>query len=144
MKYFESRQIETFVPMLNNKPLLGSLVFLHCTEQAILRTKSDWFTQIAVYRDAKKEKPEPIPTEEMENFKMVLSIKNQDFIPLEIRDQQFLAGQKVRVLAGPFKGAEGVIKRVKGDRRLIVAVSGIAAVATSFIPPAWLKPLTPE
>jgi len=139
MKYLSSKHIETFIPMMNGKPFLGSLLFLHCSETDILKTKADWFHQIVVYRDAEKQKPQAIPEKEMENFKMVLSIKNQEFYPLEITDKSFLAGQKVKVLDGPLKGAVGVVKRIKGDRRLVVSISGVAAIATLFVKPELLE-----
>ena len=65
----------------------------------------------------------------------------KEFYPLEFYNPKFLEGQKVRVLEGPLKDAVGVIKRIKGDRRLIVSVSGIAAVATSFVHPEYLEKL---
>ena len=139
MKYLKAHGIETYIPMLCGKPLLGSLVFLHCTEEEIVKTKADWFHQVMAYRDADMEKPQAIPNSEMENFRMVLNIKNMEFIPLQIVDKHFLAGQKVRVLDGPLNGAIGVIKRIKGDRRLVVSVSGITAVATCFIRPELLE-----
>ena len=40
---------------------------------------------------------------------------------------------------GPLKGAEGYIKRIRRDRRLLVAIEGFVAVATSFIPPELLE-----
>lgn len=40
----------------------------------------------------------------------------------------------MRVTEGPFKGAEGYIKRIKGNRRLIVSIEGVVAVATTYIP----------
>lgn len=70
---------------------------------------------------------------------MVMNLQNQEFIPLIIYNKEFLTGQRVRVLDGPLKGAEGVVKRLKGDRRLIVSISGVAAVATSYIPPSNLE-----
>ena len=48
-------------------------------------------------------------------------------------------GQRVRVIDGPYKGCTGFIKRVKGDRRLLVSVEGLALVATSYIPSAFLE-----
>ena len=37
--------------------------------------------------------------------------------------------------------AEGVVKRIKGDRRLVVSITGIACVATCFIHPSLLEPI---
>lgn len=140
MKYLADRHIETYIPMLNGKPLLGSIGFVHCTEKAVLRAKEDWFRQMMVYRDAVREKPQAIPDAEMANFRMVLSLQGQELIPLEVYDRHFLEGQKVRVKDGPLAGAIGVIKRIKGDRRLIVSITGVAAVATTFVHPEMLEP----
>jgi transcription antitermination factor NusG len=51
---------------------------------------------------------------------------------------RYKTGDKVRVLEGPLKGAEGYIKRIRKDRRLLVSIEGFIAVATSFIPPQFL------
>jgi transcription antitermination factor NusG len=45
----------------------------------------------------------------------------------------------VVVTDGPFKGAEGHIKRIKKDRRLVVTIAGVVAVATAYIHPSMLK-----
>ena len=49
------------------------------------------------------------------------------------------SGVRVRVTEGPFKGAEGYIKRIKGNRRLIVSIEGVVAVATTYIPGCFLE-----
>ena len=51
----------------------------------------------------------------------------------------YRSGDKVRVTGGPFKGAEGYIKRIRGNRRLVVALEGIIAVATTYIPGRFLE-----
>ena len=45
----------------------------------------------------------------------------------------------MRVTDGPFRGAEGSIQRIHGDRRLLVSIRGICAVATTYIPKAFLE-----
>jgi len=52
---------------------------------------------------------------------------------------RFKQGEKVRVVEGPLKGAEGYIKRIRRNRRLLVSIEGIVAVATSYIPPQFLE-----
>ena len=54
---------------------------------------------------------------------------------------RFRKGSKVRVKEGQLKGAEGYIKRIRKDRRLLVAIEGVIAVATSYIPPENLEPV---
>ena len=46
-------------------------------------------------------------------------------------------------MAGVFEGAEGVLVRVKGDRRVVVAIEGLVAVATTFIHPSMLEKINP-
>lgn len=46
----------------------------------------------------------------------------------------FEEGEKVEVTDGIYKGATGYIKRIKKDRKLLVAVEGVAVVAISNIP----------
>lgn len=139
MQFFNVHGIESFIPMLNEKPLFNTLIFIKCTESFVFSIMEDYSRQVYVYRDPEQKKPQAIPTNEMDNFIMVLNIVNQEYIPLKIYDKSFLKGQRVKVLEGPLKGAVGIVKRIKGDRRLIVSVSGIAVIATSFIPPQWLE-----
>ncbi|MBR1726592.1 MAG: KOW motif-containing protein, partial [Muribaculaceae bacterium] len=51
----------------------------------------------------------------------------------------FSQGDRVRILGGPFEGAEGVFVRVKGDRRVVVHIEGVVAVATTFIHPSLIE-----
>jgi transcription antitermination factor NusG len=66
-------------------------------------------------------------------------------LPKHISEQKIIeaidyrSGDKVRVTGGPFKGAEGYIKRIRGNRRLVVALEGIIAVATTYIPGRFLE-----
>ena len=55
---------------------------------------------------------------------------------------EYHEGDRVRVTDGPFKGAEGHIRRIRRDRRLVVTIPGIVAVATTYIHPALLKRVT--
>ena len=52
---------------------------------------------------------------------------------------EYHIGDRVVVTGGPFKGAEGHIKRIKRDRRLVVTIPGIVAVATTYIHPSLLS-----
>ena len=48
-------------------------------------------------------------------------------------------GDRVRITDGIFKGVEGEFVRVKGDRRVMVAVQGVMAVATAFVHPSIIE-----
>ena len=56
-------------------------------------------------------------------------------------NHEFLAkpGKRVRVTDGDVKGSEGIIRRIKKNQCVVVQVEGVAAVAITFVPSAWLE-----
>ena len=52
---------------------------------------------------------------------------------------RYATGDRVRVKEGPLRGTEGYIKRIRRDRRLLVVIEGIIAVAAIYIPPQHLE-----
>ena len=47
-------------------------------------------------------------------------------------------GQRVKVTNGYFAGVEGVIKRIKNNRRVVVQINVVAAVAIAHVPSDYL------
>ena len=72
---------------------------------------------------------------EMYNFMLISQTNNEGLIYIPNEEIKLKAGDRCRIVAGPFKGAEGELIRVKGDRRVVVRINGIMAVATTFIHP---------
>ena len=48
-------------------------------------------------------------------------------------------GKRVKIMGGAFEGVEGVIRRVKRCKRVVVELDGVASVAIAFVPAALLK-----
>jgi len=48
-------------------------------------------------------------------------------------------GKPVRVIDGPFAGVEGTIVRIQRNKRVVVKIEGVAAVAITFVPPSFLE-----
>jgi transcription antitermination factor NusG len=85
------------------------------------------------------QRPSVIPDKEMGIFKLVCTSGAEGLEFFADEDMtRYKQGDRVRVLEGPLKGAEGYIRRIRKDRRLLVAIEGFIAVATSFIPPQFL------
>ena len=57
---------------------------------------------------------------------------------LEVIDTNLATGQRVRVLDGIFKDQEGYIVKIRGDKRFVVSIPGVVALATIYIPPHLL------
>jgi len=87
----------------------------------------------------KKKLPLAIPDREMNIFMLVTSSGEQGMEYFGEDNSKFQQGERVRVIDGKFKGAEGVICRIRKNRRLVVTVQGVCAVATSYIPQAFLQ-----
>ena len=90
-------------------------------------------------KPAVSKKPAVIPDREMELFMQITSADTSDLEYFSDEAIDYRSGDKVRVTGGPFKGAEGYIKRIRGNRRLVVALEGIIAVATTYIPGRFLE-----
>ena len=54
-------------------------------------------------------------------------------------EKEFSVGQRVRVVAGPFKGIEGVVKRVGGRSRLVVLIESIMQAVSVEIDPSYIE-----
>ena len=57
----------------------------------------------------------------------------------ERRGRKLYKGDKVKITGGVFEGAEGYFMRIKGDRRVVVCINGIVAVATAFVHPSLVE-----
>lgn len=119
--------------------MVPSLVFVNATRAYIKQFETLFFGRIWIYRDLLSNKPQPIPEREMEVFMFVCSAGKQGLSFLGDDKPEYHQGDLVRVIDGPFKGAEGHIKRIKKDRRLVVSIKGVAAVAMTYIHPQFLE-----
>ena len=119
-------------------PAISSLAFIKSTKEQILTLKRELQGRVMVYGDPKSREPKHIEDEEMRVFRLVTEM-DENFECVDIATQSWMQGDRVRVKDGLFKGAEGYIHRIKGNRRLIVAIEGVVAVATSYIPAKMLE-----
>lgn len=119
--------------------IIGSLLFVHCTENEVLHLAATSDVKMWVYRNTEGTRPAAIPDREMEVFRFVVTAGHDGLEILGDDKPEYHVGERVVVTDGPFKGAEGHIKRIKRDRRLIVTIKGVVAVATAYIHPSLLR-----
>jgi len=142
---------QTYVPMqveetvehgtvkYTEKQLVPSLLFVKCNPAWLLDERRRERVRFTVYSDPESSRPRAIPELEMQMFMMVTSTRDKNLLFLGGDRAEWHQGDRVRVTDGVFKGAEGIVKRIRRDRRLVVTVNGVAAVATSYIDPAFLE-----
>lgn len=147
----KGRNIESYIPMRSveqvvegrkvrrRKPAISSLMFMRCNEAEAMELQKELMGEVMVYRNRGERQPAAIPDSEMQMFIRVTSIDDLGLEYLGEANEEWATGDKVRVTGGIFQGAEGYIKRIKGNHRLVVAIEGVIAVATSYIPTCFLE-----
>lgn len=131
-------------------PMVSSIIFVKATEEEIVEVSARLKPEATggrflgfVYRRADWKGYAVIPPKQMESFRL-LTQKGSEGLAFYSDGElvHYRSGDKVRVTEGPLKGAEGYIKRIKKDKRLLVCIEGVIAVATSYIPAKMLEPIT--
>ena len=119
---------------------LSNIFFVKCPIEWLKEFKRSHLSDFLVYADTTKKEPAPIREQDMENFILITSVQYEN-PALEVLepDVKYTMGEKVRVTQGVYKGATGIVRRIRKDRKLIVAITGVAVVAISHIPMNYLE-----
>ena len=81
-----------------------------------------------------------IPTWQMDSFILTTRVRNQHTMLVDPSKLNFKSGDIVRILEGDFAGVVGKVARIKGQKRVVVVLEGVCAVATAYIPSAFIEP----
>ena len=135
-------------PHQNLQPAIRNLIFVYSSQEKI--------TQLKMYnKDCQplRYMTNPfshdtddylltVPDRQMDNFIRVASVQDDRLYYLD-PNADFLKtpGRRVRIIDGDFKDAEGIIKRIKNNKRVVVEIKGVAAIAITFVPAIWLEPI---
>ena len=84
--------------------------------------------------------PVVVPAKQMEDFIRVCELSD-DAVFLSELDDKLRNGAKVRVVFGPLAGVEGRVVRIRKSRRILVELSGLLSVASTYIPVDYLEPI---
>jgi transcription antitermination factor NusG len=91
------------------------------------------------YRDLTDKKIIVVPEHQMLNFIAVAGNEKEQVIYLSNDEVKLKKGAKVRITGGAFEGVEGVLLKIKGDKRLVVSIPNLFSVATAFIPSQYVQ-----
>lgn len=151
--------IENFVPMQyevtgqggNSRyklvPAIHNLIFVRSTQEKISLLKmtrqglEPLRYMMKVSDDGRGQVIMRVPDRQMENFIRVASAGTDKVRFLEYGDFLAQPGRRVRVTDGFFAGVEGVIKRIKNNKHVVVQIDGVAAVAIAYVPRQSLQAL---
>ena len=127
-------------------PAIHNLIFVRSTQEFLTSLKMcheefapmRYMMKKSVSGDCKSEILQ-VPDWQMNNFMRVASIQDDRVIFLDNTEFINKVGQRVKVIDGSFSGVEGVIKRINKNKRVVVQLEGVAAVAIAFIPASQLS-----
>lgn len=152
----DARGIESFIPMKQTLvvrrgrrvkrlvPSIHNLIFFHIEPSAMKQYKATTKLPVRYIMNPATKKPVVVPERQMNNFIAVAGSYDEQLEYVQYDARKFTRGDRVRIMGGPFEGAEGVLRRVKGNQRVVVSIEGIVAVVTTDIHPSLLKKLPKE
>ena len=128
------RKVRALVPVIRN------LVFVHARHSEVQRFKSQ-ITYLQYITDTRSGQKIIIPDHDMQRFIAVAGTYNDHLLYFQPEELNLSKGTKVRITGGDFEGQEGVFLKVKGvrDRRVVIAIQGIIAVALATIHPDLIE-----
>ena len=144
--FLAEKGIECFVPMKKavvekngskkrqTVPAIHNLIFVHTTKERMQSIKQCCeYLQYMTRPIDGKNTPITIPQKEMQQFIAVTQARIDEITYLQPQELNLEKGTKVRIHGGPFDGTEGVFIKIKGkrNRRLVVLIEGLAAVAVN-------------
>lgn len=146
-------QVVSYIPMRYKKvekdgkrktvlvPAVSNLCFAYTTRDVIDRLRSGLLETLPFHYiwDKATSLPIVVPDKAMDDFIKVSSSLEDDLVYLSEVSPLLRAGQKVRVIAGPFAGIEGKVVRIRKSKRVMVELPGMLAVATTYIRGEWLE-----
>ena len=149
--------IECFVPMTYKVvdadgedlrrelvPAISNLIFVRSTQERIsgLKVSNEVLEPLRYMMDRTAGREHVVMTVgdwQMENFMRVAKVTDESVMFLDEKSIVGKEGKRVRIMGGAFEGVEGVIRRVKRCKRVVVEIEGVASVAIAHVPVGWLK-----
>ena len=137
-EYLDSRGVRNFLPMRYEYvfrgerkirklvPVVHNLVFVYATRSEVDEMKSTVGASLPIryIMDRETRQPITIPEVQMRSFIAVAGNYDEQVVYLDPSVVSMKKGDRVRI---------------KGDRRVVVSIQGVMAVATAFIHPSLIE-----
>ena len=147
-KKLDELEIENFLPLeeqvretpLGRKsfrvPLIHGMIFIRTDKMTSFSLLNEYSLNMVYLKDIEGRGSLVVPDKQMEDFMFLL-----DFSPegIEILNKDLKRGDRVRVIKGPLQGLEGELVRLRGHKRVVIRLEGVASIATSYIPGSFLE-----
>ena len=126
-------------PIWKSIAALHNYIFVHSTREKVDCIKQEYIPWLRYVISPNRDcgtKIMTVPPKQMESFIAIAGSEDERILYLNPDEINLTNGDRVRVLDGPFKGAEGILMKIenKREKRVVVKIDGVAAVATASIP----------
>ncbi|MGL5894027.1 MAG: UpxY family transcription antiterminator [Bacteroidales bacterium] len=150
-EYLDSISVSSYIPMhyvndpkdqdkKKSVPIIRNLIFILSSRIRLDEIKSrEDIPPTRYIIDKSTNKPMIVDNRAMDDFIKVSSSSEKGIMYLSEIERLLGRGDRVRITSGIFEGIEGEIVRIKRDRRVVVSIKGLIAVATTFIHPSQLQ-----
>ena len=156
-EFLDKENIENFLPMhyaivdIKEGPLrkavpaVSNLIFIRSTQEQLtsLKMYDKRFEPLRyMIRKSDIDNEQEILTvsdKSMDNFLKVAQLPNENVFYLDINDHVLSnIGKRVLITAGPFVGVEGIVKRIKRNKHVVIQLDDILAAAITYVPAAYI------
>ncbi len=150
-EYCDAHHIANFIPLEHRvyekngikikrlQPVIRNLIFLRTCRTHINELKNKFPVRYII--DKGTGDPVIVPEKQMLHFIAVAGNYDQQIVFLTSDELKTKIGTRVRVKDGVFKGVEGILVRVRNNKRVVVQIEGLVVVATHYIHPSLLESL---
>lgn len=152
-EHLTEKNVQSFVPMKYELiikderkqrievPAIHNMVFVYSTREILddFMAQSNLKDSIQYISRTNTREPIIIPQQEMTNFMLVTGTLQENLIYLNDGIKKFEKNDRVHVTGGLLEGLEGYIVRIRRDRKIVVSLQGVVAVAISGIHPSLLR-----
>lgn len=125
-------------------PVIRNLIFVYARPSVIQNFKT-WsgITFLQYMVDKRSGKKIIVPEDQMRQFIAATADYDESLLFFKPEELNLSKGTRVRVKAGPMEGREGIFVKVKGarDRRLVIQIEGVIAVALASVHPDLIQVL---
>ncbi len=144
MQLLQNFGVECYVPMLCVRdgmgkhfvPAVHNLIFVHTTRDVLdeCKRQMELVCPMRYMMDKSTGLPMVVKDKEMADFMWVTENNNADVFYLDNPSVVCVKGTPIEVIGGPFKGLRGRLLRIRRNRKVVLQLVGLVAVAIDGIP----------
>lgn len=143
-KFLQEAGVECYVPMRWERndegkhlvPVVHNLIFVHSSREFMdaYKRKVEIECLLRYMMDKSTGLPMVVRDKEMEDFMRITAERDEGVLYLDNPSVVAKKGIPVEIVSGSFRGVQGKLLRIRRDRKVVLQLAGVVAVAVDGIP----------